>query len=286
VSEPTPIPDASPADGLSVPVRSSHGTKRQLLTALFSAVVPGVGHLFLGQRRKGIALLLIFAAILIGFWPLRFLRFYVGFVLLYSAWIALYIYAACSAQLARNLPESARPSKWWLVAFLPVTIVSLSLLGQVVTRASGFRSFTVPSTSMERTITRGDHIVADMRYYSSLRRPERRETIIFFKDHTFFIKRVIAIRGDSIEGQNNMIFVNGEKQDEPYVEHRWRAAELNWMINFGPVYIPNGKYFVMGDNRDVSLDSRSAEFGLIDDSAIVGKPLYIFRSDREGRSVR
>jgi len=138
---------------------------------------------------------------------------------------------------------------------------------------------------MERTITQGDHIVADMRYYHS-RRPAHRETIILIKNQTFLVKRVIAMSGDSIEGQNNMIFVNGKEQYEPYVEHRSRAAELNWMINFGPIYIPNGKYFVMGDNRDVSLDSRSAEFGLIDDSSVVGKPLYVFGSDRQGRSVR
>jgi TM2 domain-containing membrane protein YozV len=163
VSESVPISDPVLADGLALPVRSSGGTKRHLLAALFSAIVPGAGQFFLGQWRKSITLLLIFAAILIGFWPLRFLRFYAGFVLLYCAWIALYVYATCSAQLARNLPASARPSKWWLVATLPVTILTLSLLGQVATRASGFRSFTVPSTSMERTITQGDHIVADMR---------------------------------------------------------------------------------------------------------------------------
>ncbi len=284
MSDPAPISDPAPADGLSAPLRSSGGTKRHLLAALCSAIVPGAGQLFLGQRRKAITLLLLLAAILICFWPLRFLRFYAGFILLSCAWIALYIYAACSAQLARNLPESARPSKWWLAAILPVSILTLSLLGQVVTRASGFRSFTVPSTSMERTITRGDHIVADMRYYHS-RRPERREIIIFLKDRNFLIKRVIAISGDSIEGQNNMIFVNGKEQGEPYVEHTSRTAELNWMINFGPIYIPNGRYFVMGDNRDVSLDSRSTEYGLVDDNAIVGKPLYIFSSDRQGRSV-
>jgi signal peptidase I len=249
-----------------------------------SAIVPGTGHLFLGQRRKAITSLLVFAVLLIGFWPLRLLRFYAGFVLLYCSWIALYIYAACSVQLVRSLPGSARPSNWWLVVTLLVTIVTLSSLGQVATRASGFRSFTVPSTSMEGTISRGDHIVADMRYYHS-RRPERRETVLFLRDHDFFVKRVIAISGDSIEGQNNMIYVNGNEQDEPYVGHRSLGGELNWMIHFGPIYIPNGKYFVMGDNRDVSLDSRSSEFGLVDEDAIVGKPLYIFSSDRQGRSI-
>jgi signal peptidase I len=228
-------------------------------------------------------LLLALAAVLIGFWPLRLLRFYSGFVLLFCGWIILYLYAATSAHLARSLPKSDRPSKWWLVAILPVTIVTFSLLGQAVTRASGFRSFTVPSISMERTISRGDQLVADMRYYHS-HRPEHSEVIIFLKDHTFLVKRVVAIGGDSIQGKNNVILLNGKEQDEPYVEHTARAED--WMRNFGPVTIPNGQYFVLGDNRDVSFDSRQEIFGLVEGSSIVGKPLYVFASDHPGKSIR
>jgi signal peptidase I len=284
VPEPIPIsPPVLPVDP-AAPARPSGGTKRHLLAALFSAIAPGSGQLFLGQQRKGAVLFLTLVAILIGFWPLRLLRFYAGFVVLYCAWIALYGYGACSAQLARGLPASARPSKWWLAAVVPVTILTSTLLGQAVTRASGFRSFTVPSTSMERTITQGDHIVADMRYYHA-RRPEHREIIIFLTGGTFFVKRVIATSGDAIEGRNNVIFINGKEQDEPYVEHTSRAPS-NWLSNFGPIYIPSGKYFVMGDNRDVSLDSRWAEFELVDGNSIVGKALYIFASDRQGRNIR
>jgi signal peptidase I len=285
VSESPSIPDPSPTADLPPLTASPRETKCHLLASLFSAVVPGTGQIFLGQRRKGAVLLLIFLAVLIGFWPLRLLRFYVGFILLYCAWIALYIYAACSAQLAQSLRESARPSKWWSVAVLPVTALTLSLLGQAITRASGFRSFTVPSTSMERTILPGDQLVADMRYYHS-RRPVPREVIIFLRNRTFLIKRVIATGGEAVQGLGNTIFVNGQEQDEPYVEHTSRA-EPNWpMSNFGPIYIPNGKYFVMGDNRDVSLDSRSKDFGLVDESSIVGKPLYVFASNRRGRDIR
>ena len=265
-------------------VQPSGGTKRHLLAALFSAIVPGSGHLFLRQRGKAIPLLLIFSALLIGFWPLRFLHFYAGFVLLYSGWIALYIYAACSAQLGRNLPQSDRPSKWWLAAILPVTTLTLSLLGQAVTRASGFRSLTVPSTSMERTILQGDKIVADMHHYR-LRSTDRLDLIVFFRDRAFFVKRVIAIAGDTIQGRNNKIYLNGKQQDEPYVEHGSRDEQY-CLSNFGPIYIPNGKCFVMDDNRDVSLDSRAPEFGLVDNRSIVGHALYIFASGRPGRNVR
>jgi signal peptidase I len=265
-------------------MQSPRETKRHFLAALFSAIVPGAGQFFLGQRRKGTVLLLILAAVLIGFWPLRFLRFYAGFVLLYCGWIALYIYAACSAQLGRNLPTSARSSKWWLAAILPVTTLTLSLLGRAATRASGFQSFTVPSISMERTILQGDDIVADMRHYRS-ERPDRLDLVIFFRGRTFFVRRVIAIAGDSIEGQNGKIYVNGKQENEPYVEHT-SQKDSYWLNNFGPIYIPYGRCFVMGDNRDFSFDSRATDFGLVDNGAIVGKPLYIFASGRPGKRVR
>ena len=257
--------------------------KRHLLAALFSAIVPGAGQLWIGQRRKAIALLLIFAALLMGFWPLRFLRSYLGFAILYCGWIALYIYAACSAVRGRSPQTEVRPSKWWLIAILPLTILTLSLLGAIVTRASGFRSFTVPSPSMEKTVLTGDQIVADMRYYRA-RPPDRRDIIVFKREGTFY-KRVIAVGGDTIQGMGEAVFVNGQTIIEPYVEHTSNNLE-NWMVNFGPVKVGNGKYFVMGDNRDISLDSRWPAFGLVDKDSVVGKPLYVFGSDRPGKHVR
>jgi signal peptidase I len=284
VSEQAPISTLPLTDETGSSVQSGKGTNRHLLASLFSATAPGAGQIFLGQRRKGIFLLLIFSAILIGFWPLRIPHFYLGFVFLVFGWIVLYYYAACSAQLARTGPVGARPSKWWLLATLPLTVITLSLIAGPVVRASGFKVFTIPSSSMERAIRQGDSLVADMRYYHS-RRPERGEVIIFLKDRAFLLKRVIATSGDSIQGQNDIIFLNGKEQDETYVEHTSRRPE-SWMSNFGPIYIPSGKYFVMGDNRDVSLDSRAKEFGLVDARSIVGKPLYVFNSNRAGKNIR
>lgn len=284
VSEPAPISALPLTADPTSSGQSSQETKRHLLAALFSAIVPGTGQLFFGQRRKAIILLLILAAILIGFWPLRLLHWYLGFALLCSSWIGLYLYAACSALLVRMPSTLMRPSRWWLMAVVPTSLVTMHLLGIAVTRASGFRSFIIPSSSMEMTIRKGDSLVADMRYYHS-HHPERGDLIIFIKDDNLLVKRVIATSGEAVQGQNDTILVNGKEQDEPYVEHTSRAA-ANWLSNFGPIYIPSGKYFVMGDNRDVSLDSRIPRFGLVDESSIVGKPLYVFNSSRAGMSIR
>ncbi|HEY4903359.1 MAG TPA: signal peptidase I [Candidatus Sulfotelmatobacter sp.] len=260
---------------------SSRETRRYLLAALLSAFVPGLGQLFIGQRRKAVILFVLLTVLLIGFWPLRLLRFYWGFDALYFAWICLYTYASCSASLAIHLPQPKRLSKWWLAATFPLALLSLSLLGALVTRASGFRSFTIPSTSMETTLRPGDRFVVDL----GSRLPEHRKIIVFIRNNTFFVKRVIAVSGDSIQGRNAVISLNGSRQDEPYVEHTGKEPP-DWLINFGPIVVPNGKCFVMGDNRDVSLDSRSPVFGLVDDASIIGTPLYLFGSNRLGRSIR
>jgi signal peptidase I len=277
MSEIAPLP--SPDEGEASP-RQPFGTRRRLLAALFSAIVPGAGQFFLGQRRKGGVLLAIFVLLLFCFWPLRLLRFYSGLVSLYCIWIALYLYAAGSAQLARPPAALSRPSRLWLLVVIPIGLVTLSLLGRLATRAAGFRSFSVPSTSMEETIRQGDYIVVD----SSSRSPKRQEVFVFLRDKTFWVKRVMALGGDSIQGKNGAILVNGQYLEEPYVEHTGEASP--WMNNFGPITIAAGELFVMGDNRDVSLDSRSPEFGPVSLKSIIGKPLYVFSTDRAGKGIK
>lgn len=131
----------------------------------------------------------------------------------------------------------------------------------------------------------GDSILVDMRYFEHhhphdgdvvvMKSPRERGVIV--------IKRIAAAGGDSVQSANNQISLNGKALEEPYVTHVGNAPEQ--LMNFGPEQIPLHKLFVMGDNRDVSLDSRMAEFGLADESALLGKVLYIVRPGRIGRPV-
>lgn len=276
----TPI---GPPESLEPPTASQHHPFRPAAFPLLSAVIPGSGHFLVGRGRQGAALLISFVILLLGFWPFRVLHHYSGFLGLFGSWIVLGLYASCSAFLSSADRESRRPSKWWLLLLVPACVAIISLDGGALTRLSGFRSFKIPSAGMEPTIRQGDHIVADMSYYRS-RAPSRLDTILFERDQVFYIKRVIAAGGDSIEGKDGAIYVNGRKLDEPYVEHIGDAPD--WANTFGPVHVPPGKFFVMGDNRDYSLDSRSEDYGLVDQPSVVGKPLYIFESDRTGQSIR
>ena len=258
------------------------GRGRQLFACFLSTLFPGSGHLLLGQRHKAAVLLALLCILILGFWPLRLLRFYWGFVVLYASLIALYLYAVCSICVARP-PSTQRLSKWWLLAVVPVTLGTVSLIGMAGTRLSGFRSFVVPTTSMEDTIRKGDGIVVDTRRYANTAVP-RQEIAVFSRNGIYLVKRVIATGGDSVAGKDGDIFVNGRRLTEPYVEHRGRPEA--WMQDFGPINIPPDEYFVLGDNRDVNLDSRSTDFGPVPAQAVLGVPLYVFRSDRPGKAIR
>jgi signal peptidase I len=158
----------------------------------------------------------------------------------------------------------------------------------ILLRASGFRAFRIPSGSMERTIQEGDVLMADMHFYRHHRLKDG-EIILMKSPNTpgvIIIKRLIAKSGDTIMSLHGKVSLNGADLDESYVELTGEPTDD--LMNFGPLTIPPRKLFVMGDNRDISLDSRTAEFGLIDESAILGKALYIVTPghDRSGERLR
>jgi signal peptidase I len=140
---------------------------------------------------------------------------------------------------------------------------------------------------MEPTIVQGDGIVVDTRYYGT-HVPNREDVIVFRKEDLFVIKRVIGVSGDTIEGHDREILLNGSVLTESYIEHTQQLGSNPLLDSFSPITVPNGSYLVMGDNRDVSLDSRYPGYGLIGTRSIVGRPLYIYKSaaDRTGKTVR
>ena len=263
-----------------------HGRIWHFAVALLSAVVPGAGQITLGARRKGFRLLAAFGLLVLAIWPLRVMETYLGYVLSACTFFVLLLYSCCSALLSISERTVARPSRWWLLLFVPLAIALLALNYDLLARAAGFRSFTIPSTSMAQTLVPGDRFIVDTHYYLH-RSPSRGEIITFCRGKTYFIKRVIAVGGDTIQGIDGQVSLNEHILVEKYIEHiqvRWDVPELN---TFGPITVPPGQYFVMGDNRDVSYDSRSRDFGFVNGNTIAGKPLYIYASaaDRSGKNL-
>ena len=105
--------------------------------------------------------------------------------------------------------------------------------------------------------------------------------ILANREGMFVIKRIIALGGETIEGREGKIFLNGRLLSEPYVTRSGAAAPLE-IDTFGPLQVPAGKVFVMGDSRDISLDSRSPEMGPLEVASLRGKALYTLQSLKNG----
>ncbi|GGE63031.1 signal peptidase I [Priestia taiwanensis] len=136
----------------------------------------------------------------------------------------------------------------------------------------------VYGASMSPTIHDNDRIIVDKLLYK-MDDVERFEIIVFKADHTHnYIKRIIGLPGDYIEYRQNELYINGVQYAEPYLDKnviKTRDFKLEDVAN--QYQVPEGSLFVMGDNREVSKDSR--HFGFISKEDIVGNAKFIFWPD-------
>jgi signal peptidase I len=135
-------------------------------------------------------------------------------------------------------------------------LLMLGIGGAWILRTFLYEPAIVESGSMEPTLQVGVHYVVN-RWVYRLREPKRGDIISFVSPmdgQTLYIKRIIALPGDTIELKSKHVVLNGEKQDESFTTYT-RAAEALDGDNLGPFKVPDHMYFVLGDNRDVSYDS-------------------------------
>jgi signal peptidase I len=167
-------------------------------------------------------------------------------------------------------PGSSRGRSGWRNAIEWVVIIAAALAVAVVVKTFLFQAFYIPSESMEPTLKPGDRVLVNKLSYKV--HPIHRGDIVVFKrppaetsDPAIkdLIKRVIGLPGDTIESIDNKVYINGKPLNEPYLEPGTPTASLIKHV------IAPGEYFVMGDNRTNSKDSRF--IGAIPGSLIVGR---------------
>jgi signal peptidase I len=174
-------------------------------------------------------------------------------------------------------------------------------------------AFKIPSGSMEKTLLVGDFLLVNKMVYGAevpftgkhlpaIRQPQRGDVVVFqwpIDPSKNFVKRLVGVPGDTLMMRDGDLWVNGTLQHEKYVSHSDSlvdptAEEFNWQKqyllrsaeaaevdhpsrnNWGPLVVPKDKYFVLGDNRDNSLDSRYWQF--VPDSLIRGRPMFVYYS--------
>lgn len=193
------------------------------------------------------------------------------------------------AAVATAAPEKSRLRQ-------NVESIAWALVIALCVRSSVVQAFWVPSGSMLPTIQIGDHIFVNKLAYSlrvpligtevlHIGEPQRDEIVVFVSpaDHnTDLIKRVIAIGGDTIEIRNKTVFVNGKPREDSHASFEdSHVQQTGQRDNFGPVTVPEGKFFVLGDNRDKSFDSRF--WGFADVAAVKGRATFIYWSRDSSR---
>ena len=165
---------------------------------------------------------------------------------------------------------SRRSIAWEYAEALIIAIVLAMVIRTFIVQA-----FKIPSGSMLQTLQVGDHILVSKFLYR-FTSPARGDILVFKfpQDETRdFIKRVIGLSGDTVELRGKTLLINGKPLEEPYAIYE---STNPFRDPFGPVTVPPGHLFMMGDNRDSSQDSRA--WGFLDAEKVRGKAFVIYWS--------
>jgi signal peptidase I len=194
-----------------------------------------------------------------------------------------------------------------------VKAISTAIVLFLLIRTFLVEAFKIPTGSMENTLLVGDFLLVNKAVYGAeipatharlpgITAPHRNDVIVFLPPHDptkNYVKRIVGVAGDTLQMRDKLLYLNGEPQREPWARNidpftdpsdprmRWQGDFLvkpprnprdyrPTRDNWGPLVVPVGKYFALGDNRDNSEDSRY--WGFLDEAAIKGRPIFVYYS--------
>ena len=278
--------------------------RNRTIAALLGFVWPGVGYLYAGRGLLGLLLLFLFPAAELSIYLLAVLvPVPVACIAIPTALtLALHLVLARGAARAASEFPIDRPlpifSRWYSCLAAVALTAGLNSMWAHVYRTTFVDAFKIPSGTMEPAILIGDHLLIVKWAYgwrdpafghliSAARRPKRGELLVFrYPDDRSraFIKRCVGLPGDTVEVRARTVLIDGKPLDEPYAQFLappvastgedsgWPDLHGNW----GPHVVPTDSYFVLGDNRDNSRDSRY--FGFVPQEDLLGRATVVYWS--------
>jgi len=274
------------------------GVKKRnpFISLVLSIIAPGLGQIYNGQTKKGIIFYSVSLLILLTYSILG-LYFY-GFIIFIIIGLGWFIFINADSLLTAikiKKIELNDYNKWYIyLAF--ILIIHIITLGSKEFLVK-IKAYSIPSGAMQNTLLVGDYILANNAAYGlrnpfsnkvwiPISKPQQGDVVIFIfpqdpsKD---YIKRVVALPGDRIQIVDKKVLVNGKAFETPKAIFEEstilpapRAPGESARDNLGPVEVPADSYFVLGDNRDRSYDSRF--WGFVPFDYIRGKALYVYIS--------
>ena len=233
---------------------------RAALAAIAGLVSPGLGYLYVGRLWLALAVpaVLIGTAALAG-WTrsvMEPLGMYAAAAVIALLRLISIVHPATIAYRLGELPARSF-NRWW------VYLIWIAAIGVVNYHASenrgalfGFEPFRIPASSMSPILERNDFIMVDTWYFER-RSPAINDLVVHdlpADRNVKYVKRVVGLPGDSLEMRDNVLFRNGQAVSEPFV--RISTAQRGPLSDFAPIDVPDDHYYVLGDNRHNSRDSR------------------------------
>lgn len=281
--------------------------RKRWLAVVFSLIAPGLGHLYDGLPK--LALVFWLVASLVSLLTVRMVLQHGGrfqlLGLILVAWVIPIAVAWDAARRARRFGSYLHVrwySRWYVCAIIAVGALSLSAgIQRRYLMAHVMRTYHLPTTSMSPLLLSGDFIVS-----VPLRGdPGRGEVVLYGDGYETFVKRIVGVPGDTIRMISDTLYVNQQRVNESYARQAdsdltdpnfaWqrdyilrsvdRSHYAPSLENWGPLLVPQNQYFVLGDNRGNSIDSRYS--GFVTRAHVYSHPTIVYFSrDAEQRRVR
>jgi signal peptidase I len=284
-------------------VSSLASRRNPTVAAVLGFVWPGVGYLYAGLGIRGLLLLLLLPPVELSIFLLAVLVPVAVVCVAIPAGLTLalhLLFARGAARAARSFPAD-RPvpvfSRWYSCLAAVVLATGPNLLWAHGYRTTFVQAFKIPTGAMEPAIRIGDHLLVVKwaygwrdpvlgRLISDAKQPKRGELLVFRfpEDRSrVFIKRCIGLSGETVEIRGTTVFVGGRPLSEPYahfleapMSSNLDLGQANPRGSWGPQTVPVDMYFVLGDNRDNSRDSRF--WGFLPQEDLLGRATVIYWS--------